>query len=140
MKVTSVNIGRAKTLSHAKAARPTGIYKRRTDEPVRVTYDGLVGDAICNTKHHGGVDQAVYVYGTPDYTWWSAHSGQALWVGKRSLRRRSRRSSWALCGAGNVISWGLQGYGNGDGLAGRRAVTCPYEREQVDLNASAASG
>ena len=34
---------------------------------VRVTVLGLADDAICDVKHHGGVDQAVYVYGQADY-------------------------------------------------------------------------
>jgi MOSC domain-containing protein YiiM len=48
----------------------TGIFK----EPVPTTTIaelGLVGDAVVNTKHHGGPDQAVYVYSLEDYAWWS---------------------------------------------------------------------
>ena len=29
-------------------------------------------------KHHGGPDQAVYVYGTVDYDWWSKELGKQL--------------------------------------------------------------
>jgi MOSC domain-containing protein YiiM len=39
---------------------------------------GLVGDQIVNTKNHGGVDQAVYVYGRPDYDAFEAELGYAL--------------------------------------------------------------
>jgi MOSC domain-containing protein YiiM len=56
----------------------TGIYKKPVDHPVQVTALGLVNDAICDTENHGGVDQAVYVYGSTDYDWWSAELGQPL--------------------------------------------------------------
>lgn len=81
MKVLSVNIGKAQRIHNAKASRQTGIYKRPIDEAVRVTYNGLAEDTICDTENHGGVDQAVYVYGTPDYVWWSSHLGRELTPG-----------------------------------------------------------
>jgi MOSC domain-containing protein YiiM len=42
---------------------------------------GLRGDAICDTENHGGVDQAVYIYGAPDYAWWSQELGRELMPG-----------------------------------------------------------
>ena len=72
MQIISVNIGQAQPLADAKAAGVTGIYKRAVDAPVFVDDLGLRGDAICDTENHGGVDQAVYIYGTPDYAWWAA--------------------------------------------------------------------
>lgn len=78
MHVLSINIGTARTIGTAKASPKTGIYKLPVTGPVQVTAAGLPGDAICNTEHHGGPDQAVYVYGGADYAWWSAELGQAL--------------------------------------------------------------
>ena len=78
MKVISVNIGRAKRIETAKSTDLTGIYKIPAIVPVRVTALGLEGDAVCDVKNHGGVDQAVYVYGAPDYAWWSAELGREL--------------------------------------------------------------
>ena len=69
MKLVSVNVGKAQTIA-AKSGQ-TGIYKRPAAEPVRVTKNGLQGDMVCDTANHGGPDQAVYVYGLPDYAWWS---------------------------------------------------------------------
>ena len=43
--------------------------------PVRITSLGLPGDAICDVENHGGADQAIYLYGAPDYAWWSAELG-----------------------------------------------------------------
>ncbi len=78
MHLVSVNVGREQALSHAKASGKSGIFKRPMDTPVLVTALGLQGDAICDTENHGGVDQAVYVYGVPDYRWWSRELGRDL--------------------------------------------------------------
>ncbi len=69
MQLVSVNIGKARAVQ-AKSGQ-TGIFKMPSENPVRVTRNGLLGDTICDTENHGGPDQAVYVYSTPDYAWWS---------------------------------------------------------------------
>lgn len=71
----SVNVGRAEQLSDGKPTK-TGINKRPTTDPVKVGELGLEGDAICNLKHHGGLDQAVYVYSQTDYAWWEKELSQ----------------------------------------------------------------
>lgn len=48
----------------------TGIDKRPATGPVAVRRLGLVGDTICDTVNHGGVDQAVYAYAEEDAAWW----------------------------------------------------------------------
>lgn len=78
MHVISVNVGRATIIENAKISGLTGIYKLPVGGLVRVTPLGLAGDAICDTENHGGIDQAVYIYGAPDYAWWSAELGQDL--------------------------------------------------------------
>lgn len=79
MKLVSVNIGKAQAIK-AKSGQ-TGIYKRATEKLVSIGALGLAGDAICDTENHGGIDQAVYVYGVPDYTWWSEALGKTLQPG-----------------------------------------------------------
>ena len=79
MKLVSVNIGKAQAVK-AKSGQ-TGIYKRATEHSVRVDSLGLAGDTICDTENHGGVDQAVYVYGVPDYEWWAEALGKPLHPG-----------------------------------------------------------
>ena len=44
----------------------------------QVTTSGLIGDAVVNTKHHGGPDQAVYVYSDEDYDWWCSNLDRDL--------------------------------------------------------------
>jgi MOSC domain-containing protein YiiM len=76
MTVLSVNVGRLKELPGK--SKPTAIDKRPVDAAVRVTKDGLAGDTVGDKRHHGGPDQAVYVYGQPDYDWWEAHLDRKL--------------------------------------------------------------
>ncbi|HOU42663.1 MAG TPA: MOSC domain-containing protein, partial [Promineifilum sp.] len=78
MHILSVNVGQRTPIANAKASGITGIYKTPAAEPARVTALGLAGDFIADTEHHGGVDQAVYVYGTDDYDWWAAELGRPL--------------------------------------------------------------
>lgn len=78
MKLISVNLGQERTLYRKDRTEQTGIFKFATDMPVKVTRLGLEGDVIISKKHHGGPDQAVYVYGTADYQWWSNELGQDI--------------------------------------------------------------
>jgi len=74
----SVNVGIESPIEGAGKSRKTGIFKRGVDGPVALTLLGLAGDTISDTENHGGVDQAVYVYGAPDYSWWSKELGREL--------------------------------------------------------------
>jgi MOSC domain-containing protein YiiM len=78
MKLISVNIGQERNIPNAKASGKTGIYKTPIKTPVQITANGIPDDAICDTKHHGGPDQAIYIYGTPDYQAWSQALGREL--------------------------------------------------------------
>ncbi len=78
MQLLSVNIGERRTQQKGSKLETTGIYKLPTTQPVQVTSLGLDEDFICDTKNHGGPDQAVYIYGAPDYEWWSKELGKEL--------------------------------------------------------------
>ena len=78
MKLISVNLGQERTLQRKDRVERTGIFKYPTDQAVKVTQLGLERDVIISKKHHGGPDQAVYVYGTTDYEWWSQELGQEI--------------------------------------------------------------
>lgn len=78
MRLFSVNTGRGRSIQNAKKSGKTGIYKLPVRGPVRIAASGLEGDEVCDLENHGGVDQAVYVYGTPDYVWWSEVLGGEL--------------------------------------------------------------
>lgn len=67
MHVLSINIGQAQPLDPHNPSRTSGIFKIPVTDPVHISSTGVSGDVIVNTNNHGGVDQAVYVYGRPDY-------------------------------------------------------------------------
>src|SRR5512133_2905007 len=81
MRVLSVNIGQKRTQPKRDSLEITGIYKEPVSGPVTVQTLGLQDDFIGDHKHHGGPDQAVYIYGDPDYKWWSAELGRNLQPG-----------------------------------------------------------
>ncbi len=76
MQLASVNVGKPQPIK-AKSGM-SGIYKLPQSAPVQIGRLGLDGDAIIDVANHGGVDQAVYVFGTPDYEWWSLHLKREL--------------------------------------------------------------
>jgi MOSC domain-containing protein YiiM len=76
MKLVSVNIGKPVPFEHTTPG-VTGIFKTPVEEAY-IAALGLLGDAIIDVAHHGGLDQAVYLYGQPDYDWWSHELGRTL--------------------------------------------------------------
>lgn len=63
----------------------TAIDKRPVVGPVRIEPLGPAGDHVCDTKHHGGLDQAVYVYGEDEARRWSQELGKPVpagWFGE----------------------------------------------------------
>ncbi len=81
MQLISVNIGQERAQQNGQRLETTGIYKLPTDQPVQIHSLGVQGDLVCDTKNHGGPDQALYVYGLPDYAWWSQELGRDLLPG-----------------------------------------------------------
>jgi MOSC domain-containing protein YiiM len=70
MHITSINIGKQETIQIANKEVTTGIFKYSVEGRVTINTDGIIGDVVADTKHHGGKDQAVYLYSEEDYTWW----------------------------------------------------------------------
>ncbi|GEM82738.1 MAG: molybdenum cofactor biosynthesis protein [Meiothermus sp.] len=77
MRLLSINLGRPELLQIAQQTTTTGIYKNPI-ETAQVSTLGLSGDHVADQEHHGGPDQAVYVYSAEDYDWWMEKLGQAL--------------------------------------------------------------
>ncbi|WP_267242928.1 MOSC domain-containing protein [Streptomyces sp. PR69] len=81
----TVNVGRPKAVAYADIG-VTGIDKRPVEGPVRVTEpgpkgqggSGLAGDSICDLRHHGGSDQAVYAFAREDLDRWERELGRPL--------------------------------------------------------------
>ncbi len=81
MRIESINVGRAETIAIGQKTVATGIFKNPVTSPVMLATDGFSGDAIVDTKHHGGVDQAVYAYSSDDYGWWAEETGREYFPG-----------------------------------------------------------
>ncbi|MBK8616990.1 MAG: MOSC domain-containing protein [Anaerolineales bacterium] len=81
MQLTSINIGQKQTLQSGDKSEITGIFKQPVSGPIQITTLGIAEDFIGSPKHHGGPDQAVYVYGTKDYEWWSTELGREVDAG-----------------------------------------------------------
>ncbi|APS19699.1 MULTISPECIES: MOSC domain-containing protein [Streptomyces] len=84
MKLLTVNIGRPRP--NAQTEGPgglSGIDKRPVEGPVEVRDpgpkgvggSGLAGDAVCDLRHHGGSDQAVYAFAREDLDAWERELG-----------------------------------------------------------------
>lgn len=71
----SINAGQAQHIAGYKPL--TGIVKRPVGS-AQIERLGLAGDAICDRKHHGGADQAIYAYFADDYAWWTNELGRSV--------------------------------------------------------------
>lgn len=78
MKLISINIGSKRTLQRKNGNENTGIFKLPVDGSVKIEKLGIKSDFIASTKHHGGPDQAIYIYGLADYQWWSKELGREI--------------------------------------------------------------
>ncbi|MFF2212770.1 MOSC domain-containing protein [Streptomyces antibioticus] len=87
MRLLSVNLGRPKSVPYTDNPQGvTGIDKRPVEGPVRVAApgpkgvagSGLAGDAVCDLRHHGGDDQAVYAVARKDLDDWERELGRTL--------------------------------------------------------------
>jgi MOSC domain-containing protein YiiM len=83
--VLSINVASARVVGRAR----TGIDKQPAAGPVRIQApggprgvgSGVAGDTICNGKHHGGDDQAVYAYAREDLDRWEKERHRPLAAG-----------------------------------------------------------
>ncbi len=78
MYILSVNVGQPRTQPKGDGLETTGIYKMPVRGSVQVGLLGLADDFISDQENHGGPDQAMYIYGAPDYAWWSEQLGLEL--------------------------------------------------------------
>ena len=86
--VLSVNVGVVGPTAHSDV-RVTGIDKRPVTDAVMVREpgprgvggSGVVGDPICDLRHHGGSDQAVYAYAREDLDFWEGELDRPLRCG-----------------------------------------------------------
>ena len=75
--VISVNVGRTREAAWAGIGR-TAMDKQPVSGVVTVGRLGLEGDQVGDTKHHGGIDQAVYAFAREDLDWWEGELGREI--------------------------------------------------------------
>ncbi|WP_189214839.1 MULTISPECIES: MOSC domain-containing protein [Streptomyces] len=87
MKLLSLNVGRPRAVEYTSQPQGvTGIDKRPVEGPLRIAApgpkgvgaSGVAGDAVCETRHHGGDDQAVYAVAREDLDEWELELGRSL--------------------------------------------------------------
>jgi MOSC domain-containing protein YiiM len=79
-------VGRLLAVSVVAMIRPdpgqrpdrTAIDKRPVRGPVKVDSSGVAGDRQLDTRHHGGRDQAVYVFAREDVVHWESELGRPI--------------------------------------------------------------
>ena len=70
MKVISCNIGKISMLKHRGKDIRTGINKYPVQTGIQLGIHDVASDHVIDRKHHGGVDQACYIYGHDQYKYW----------------------------------------------------------------------
>lgn len=66
----SINAAASRTLKVGRRALKTGHFKQPVGSSAMIAAVGIPGDFIGNFKHHGGPDQAIYLYSADDIAWW----------------------------------------------------------------------
>lgn len=98
--------------------RRSGIDKRPSSEPLSVRApgprdgglgSGVVGDSVCDPRHHGGDDQAVYTYAREDLDHWQSQLGRELTNGNFGENITTSGMDITACVIGERWSIGADG-------------------------------
>ncbi len=81
IRLCSVNLGKLEAIDLGQRQIQSGIFKQTSPERFQIGPEGIAADAIGDHTHHGGPDQALYLYTQVDYDWWSAELGRKLQPG-----------------------------------------------------------
>lgn len=76
MKLISVNVAQPREIVHEGQIVLTGIYKEPVAGPLMVRATNIEGDRQGDTKNHGGVHKAVYIYPLENYAYWQKELGR----------------------------------------------------------------
>jgi len=79
MKIISINLGQAEILTdnHGKSFTSC-VRKKPTVAEVAVGFNGLAGDSVADTLHHGGVHRALHLFCFEHYPFFNAKNGAPL--------------------------------------------------------------
>jgi len=79
MKIISTNIGEKREINWKGKPMTTGIFKFSVEKPIFLDVEDVKGDTICDRKHHGGIDQAVYGYSLKHYDYFKKLHPELDW-------------------------------------------------------------
>lgn len=74
--IQQIFVGKPKTYGENDAAHPmdrewtTAIFKEKVSRKVKVYKLGIEGDGQADSKHHGGVEKAIFAYPVSHYSYW----------------------------------------------------------------------
>ena len=77
-KLLSIQIGQPQTYTDDQGTWETAFFKEPVQGALFLGSLGLEGDAVANTKNHGGPEQAVLIYSADHYALWQAELGMDL--------------------------------------------------------------
>lgn len=77
-RLLSINVGTPVEVDWAGKLGRTSIEKHAVPGPVRVEQLGIAGDQVADTKHHGGIYQAVYAFAREDVDLWVERLATAI--------------------------------------------------------------
>jgi MOSC domain-containing protein YiiM len=69
-KVIATNIGEKVTIVHNNKEVETGIYKFSVPKPIFLGETGVDNDQVIDTRYHGGLEKACYLYPSENYNYW----------------------------------------------------------------------
>lgn len=70
MYIESTNISKPKTILWKDKEINTGIYKTPTHKAIYLSKTGIINDYIADTKVHGGIYKACYLFSSNQYPYW----------------------------------------------------------------------
>lgn len=79
MKIVATNLGDKKEVNWKGKIITTGIFKFPVESPFFLDTELVKGDSICDRKHHGGIDQAVYGFSLKHYAFFKELHPELDW-------------------------------------------------------------
>ena len=94
--LAAVHVGRPREIDDGAGAWSSAICRTIVTGPVQLGFEGLAGDAVADTLHHGGTDQAICCHPTAHYSHWNDFYRL---TGDNALRPGAVGENWTVDGA-----------------------------------------
>ncbi|TVP90204.1 MAG: MOSC domain-containing protein [Pseudomonadaceae bacterium] len=77
IQVRAISAAQPRDFAVGQRSLRTGHFKQPVSGTVDIGKHGIGSDFIGNPKHHGGPDQALYLYSQADASWWASELGRS---------------------------------------------------------------